>query len=104
MPRPLPRLWSTGQRKLEIRHSVRGFRAKWIELAERTAEQNLAGKLASKQSQEKRMESLRETLGLGEPPERMECFDISHSSGEAVVASCVVFDASGAAQKRLSAL
>ena len=84
------------QRKLEIRHSVRGFRAKWIELAERTAEQNLAGKLASKQSQEKRMESLRETLELESLPERIECFDISHSSGEAVVASCVVFDGSGA--------
>ena len=84
------------QRKLDIRHSVRGFRAKWIELAERTAEQNLAGKLASKQSQEKRMESLRETLELESLPERIECFDISHSSGEAVVASCVVFDGSGA--------
>jgi|TARA_B110000902_G_scaffold185159_1_gene209629 excinuclease ABC subunit C len=84
------------QRKLEIRHSVRGFRAKWIELAERTAEQNLSGKLASKQSQEKRMESLRETLELESLPERIECFDISHSSGEAVVASCVVFDGSGA--------
>jgi len=84
------------QRKIEIKHSVRGFRAKWVELAQRTAEQNLAGKLASKQSQEKRFEALRDTLELETVPERLECFDISHSSGEAVVASCVVFDGNGA--------
>jgi excinuclease ABC subunit C len=83
-------------RKLEIRHSVRGFRAKWLELAQRTAEQNLAGKLASKKNQQQRMESLRDTMGLEVTPERLECFDISHSSGEAVVASCVVFDTNGA--------
>jgi excinuclease ABC subunit C len=83
-------------RKLEIRHSVRGFRAKWLELAQRTAEQNLAGKLASKKNQQQRMESLRDTIGLEVTPERLECFDISHSSGEAVVASCVVFDTNGA--------
>ena len=81
-------------RNIEIRDSVRGFRAKWIELAQRTAEQNLAGKLASKQTLQQRFESLRDTIGLDEIPERLECFDISHSSGEAVVASCVVFDLS----------
>ena len=83
-------------RNIEIRGSVRGFRAKWIELAQRTAEQNLAGKLASKKTLLQRFESLRETVGLDVTPERLECFDISHSSGEAVVASCVVFDANGA--------
>ena len=83
-------------RNIEIRDSVRGFRAKWIELAQRTAEQNLAGKLASKKTLQQRFESLRETLELEQTPERLECFDISHSSGEAVVASCVVFDSNGA--------
>ena len=83
-------------RNIDIRDSVRGFRAKWIELAQRTAEQNLAGKLASKQTLQQRFESLRDTIGLDEIPERLECFDISHSSGEAVVASCVVFDSNGA--------
>ena len=83
-------------RKLEIKHSVRGFRAKWVELAQRTAEQNLAGKLASRQTLQQRFEPLRDSLGLEALPERLECFDISHSSGEAVVASCVVFDGNGA--------
>ncbi len=83
-------------RKFEIRDSVRGFRAKWVELAQRTAEQNLTAKLASKKTIEQRFESLRETVGLEQTPQRLECFDISHSSGEAVVASCVVFDSNGA--------
>ena len=83
-------------RAIEIRFSVRGFRAKWLELALRTAEQNLSAKLASKKTQEQRFDALRETLGLEDIPQRIECFDISHSSGEATVASCVVFDPSGA--------
>ena len=83
-------------RKFEIKDSVRGFRAKWVELAQRTAEQNLSAKLASKKTVEQRFESLRETVGLEQTPQRLECFDISHSSGEAVVASCVVFDVNGA--------
>ena len=82
-------------RNIEVRDSVRGFRAKWLQLAQRTAEQNLAGKLASKKTIEQRFESLRETMGLDTTPQRLECFDISHSSGEAVVASCVVFDGNG---------
>ena len=83
-------------RNVEIKNNVRGFRAKWVELAQRTADQNLTAKLASKQTLEQRFESLRETLELDETPQRLECFDISHSSGEAVVASCVVFDGNGA--------
>jgi len=82
-------------RKIDVRDSVRGFRAKWLQLAQRTAEQNLAGKLASKKTIEQRFESLRETMALEATPQRLECFDISHSSGEAVVASCVVFDSNG---------
>ena len=83
-------------RQVDIRSNVRGFRAKWLELATRTAVHNLDARLASRQTLQDRFESLRQTLGLSETPERLECFDISHSSGEAVVASCVVFDSNGA--------
>jgi len=82
-------------KKVEVKSRLRGTRAKWCELAQRTAEQNLAGRLASKQSILNRLEALRDTLGLDQTPERIECFDISHSSGEATVASCVVFGVEG---------
>lgn len=85
-------------RKVQLRHSVRGTRAKWLELAERTAAENLSGRVAAKASLENRFELLREMLALDETPQRLECFDISHSSGEATVASCVVFDHSGPAK------
>ena len=83
-------------RRVAVKTSVRGTRAKWLELASRTAEQNLASRLASRQTVTNRLEALREALGLEAAPERIECFDISHSSGEATVASCVVWGAEGA--------
>ncbi|MDX2464350.1 MAG: excinuclease ABC subunit UvrC [Porticoccus sp.] len=73
----------------------RSTRRKWVELAEKTADQNLKSRVASKQNVQKKFEALQSLLGLDEPPGRLECFDISHSSGEATVASCVVFDTSG---------
>jgi excinuclease ABC subunit C len=82
-------------RKLQIAHRVRGNRAKWLELAVTTAEQNLGSRIANRQTQYQRFEALQEALGLPELPTRLECFDISHSGGEATVASCVVFDTNG---------
>jgi len=74
----------------------RGTRHQWLQLALRTAEQNLIGRLAERQNLLQRFEALREALNLAELPERLECFDISHISGEATVASCVVFNREGA--------
>jgi len=82
-------------RSVKIKHSVRGARAKWMELAARTANLNLQARLLSTQTVNQRFESLKETLGFESTPERIECFDVSHSSGEATVASCVVFDSNG---------
>jgi len=82
-------------RQISISAKVRSHRAKWRELALEAARQNLMARLASKQSQLKRFELLQDAMGLDEMPQRLECFDISHSSGELTVASCVVFDTSG---------
>ena len=82
-------------RRVKIKHSVRGARAKWMKLAARTANLNLQARLLSTQTVNQRFESLKETLRFESTPERIECFDVSHSSGESTVASCVVFDSNG---------
>jgi len=82
-------------RRVRIRASVRDARARWLQLARQTAETNLQSHLAGRQSTLERLQALQALLSLPALPERMECFDISHSSGEATVASCVVFDQNG---------
>jgi excinuclease ABC subunit C len=82
-------------RQDSLSHKVRSHRAKWQNLALTAAEQNLKNRLASSASSLKRFKALQEVLKLEVKPERMECFDISHSSGEATVASCVDFDGNG---------
>ena len=82
-------------RRVEIKPSVRGERARYLEMAQNNAELALLAQISSSASQTRRMESLQELLALSSPPQRMECFDISHTMGEATVAACVVFDAEG---------
>ncbi len=84
------------KRKVVIKHQVRDARARWLQLAKQTAESNLESFISGKQTMAGRLEALRRELDLELTPTRMECFDISHSSGEATVASCVVFDGNGA--------
>lgn len=75
---------------------VRGERAKLQSLARTNADIALAARLASRSGMAARLEAVRELAGLDDAPSRMECFDISHTMGEATVASCVVFNAEGA--------
>lgn len=82
-------------RDLGFSHRVRGTRARWQKLAVTNAEQALAARLANRQHLAARFEALAEALKMDEIPQRLECFDISHSSGEATVASCVVFGPEG---------
>jgi len=77
-------------------HKVRSERAKLQTLAMTNAEIGLATRLASRSGMAARLEAVRELVELDEAPSRMECFDISHTMGEATVASCVVFNAEGA--------
>ncbi|WJN57162.1 excinuclease ABC subunit C [Pseudomonas sp. SO81] len=82
-------------REIGISHRVRGTRARWQQLAVTNAEQALSARLANRQHVAARFEALADALDLDEPPQRLECYDISHSSGEATVASCVVFGPEG---------
>ncbi|WP_339827895.1 excinuclease ABC subunit UvrC [uncultured Arenimonas sp.] len=88
-------LASQAGRKVEIKSSVRGERARYLDIARQNAALALGTELASSASQRARLASLQELLGLAQTPARIECFDISHTMGEATVASCVVFDAEG---------
>jgi excinuclease ABC subunit C len=55
----------------------------------------LASRLGSQAGYAQRREALRQVLDLEALPTRLECFDVSHTSGERMVASCVVFGAEG---------
>jgi excinuclease ABC subunit C len=82
-------------RKVGVRHRVRGDRQRWLAMARTNAEQGLNLKVASNATVRRQFTALAEALELEDPPERLECFDVSHTSGEATVASCVVFNAAG---------
>jgi excinuclease ABC subunit C len=65
-------------------------------MARTNAEQGLNLRVASNATIRRQFAALGDVLGLEESPERLECFDVSHTSGEATVASCVVFNTAGA--------
>lgn len=81
--------------KVIIKHRVRGDRLRWLQLARTNAEQGVNLHVASNASIRRQFEGLGEALQMEAPPERLECFDVSHTSGEATVASCVVFNQAG---------
>jgi excinuclease ABC subunit C len=80
---------------VQIKHKVRGDRLRWLQLARTNATQGVKLHIASNATIRKQFAALGEILQLEAPPERLECFDVSHTSGEATVASCVVFNQAG---------
>ena len=83
-------------RRVTLSARLRGDRRRWMDMACSNAADALASRLASKSGMAARLDSLATILGLDDRPGRMECFDISHTRGEATVASCVVFGPEGA--------
>ena len=64
----------------------------WLDLARRNASLAIGQRLSAQATQEARITALQEFLGVEQPIGRIECFDISHTMGEAPIASCVVYD------------
>ena len=79
------------ERKLAIASNPIGERRVWLEMAEKNATLAIMQRLSSKATQNQRLAQLNEVLEL-EGAGRFECFDISHTMGEATVASCVIYD------------
>jgi excinuclease ABC subunit C len=82
-------------RRVLLSAQVRGERTRWLAMAEHNAELALQAQLAGQVGMRRRFEALQDALGLDAEPTRLECFDVSHTQGEATVASCVVFNGEG---------
>jgi excinuclease ABC subunit C len=77
---------------IDVATPSHGERRVWLEMARKNALLAIAQRVRDRATQESRLVALREALGLPEGAQRIECFDISHTMGEATVASCVVYD------------
>ena len=74
---------------------AQGERRVWLAMVAKNAELALEQRARERSAQEERLVALREALGLPDSVQRIECFDVSHTMGEAAVASCVVYDRHG---------
>lgn len=81
------------QRQIRITANVRGLRSRWLAMAEENARSSLAQRRPNQYRE--RLAALSIALQLDSLPNQLECFDISHSLGEATVAACVVFNQEG---------
>ncbi|MBE9549664.1 MAG: excinuclease ABC subunit UvrC [Proteobacteria bacterium] len=82
-------------KRIQIISRPRTNRAKLLSMAIASGRNAVVLKRLTKASIEHQFQQLEKLLELDQPPERMECFDISHTSGTRTVGSCVVFDKSG---------
>ena len=78
--------------KVQLIANPGGERRVWVTMAVQNAGLAIGQKLAQKATQDDRLTTLQEILGLPSSAQRIECFDVSHTMGEAAVASCVIFD------------
>lgn len=83
-----------------LRWRLRGQRAQWVRLAETNARDALRRRLSERDQVGRGLEALAELIELSSPPQRIECFDISHISGTETVGACVVFGPGGADKTR----
>lgn len=84
--------------KVQVVTNPVGERRVWVEMAEQNARLAIAQRVQTQANQEGRLSALQKALGLSETAQRIECFDVSHTMGEATVAACVVYDHGGMAK------
>ncbi|GAG05020.1 unnamed protein product, partial [marine sediment metagenome] len=77
-------------KKITMTSQVRGVNKQWLNIAETNVNNTLKMHLADKQQYYDRFVQLQQAMQLPSLPTKIECFDVSHSLGEATVASCVV--------------
>ncbi|GJL80546.1 MAG: UvrABC system protein C [marine bacterium B5-7] len=82
-------------RRVIIKTQVRGRRDRWLDMARINAASHLERDLEDRGRNLDRFKDLARILNLERLPDRLECFDVSHTMGEKTVASCVVFDQQG---------
>ncbi len=82
--------------RVQIKSRVREVRRRLREMAQANLQEAMKHRLMSRKGYGARLLALQARFALEHIPERLECFDISHSQGEATMASCVVFDGEGA--------
>ena len=82
-------------KRCRIQSRPRGAHARWLDFAVNNLQRSVAEHKASAQVLSARYQALCALIQVPYPISRMECFDISHTQGEATIASCVVFDAEG---------
>ena len=83
------------ERKLIHSQGQRGKPKLWLAMALDNAKVGIQSKISGHHAAKLKLEQAAELLNLSNVPNRIECFDISHSQGEATYASCVVYDAEG---------
>ena len=96
LEQPAPALVVTSEpvelENINVVNPSHGERRVWLDMARKNALLAIAQRVRDRATQEGRLLALREALALPEGAQRVECFDISHTMGEATVASCVVYD------------
>lgn len=91
-----------GQRaghQVSVRRPARGLAARWVAMTTENAAQALQLRRMQRDGVADMRVALAAALDLAGPPQRMECFDVSHTAGEGTVASCVVFGPEGPLKK-----
>lgn len=80
---------------VRIETQAKKLHQRWLRLAKVNATEAMNRQLSSRTRIENQFHLLQEFFKLESPPKRIECFDVSHTAGEATVASCVVFNEQG---------